>query len=159
MKATPRVLVSDRVSRRDFLKLSSLVAGMGGVMVLSGCGPAAQEPTTDDADDETRFALLENSLMEATQVIVDIYSRFLFENAVFEARKTHIPTAAELNRMMLDAQRESYGDGLDARHVLLRRGTPGDHHARAGAMVRIPGSVRERRPARAAVHRRIVALR
>ena len=51
MKATPHVLVSDRVSRRDFLKLSSLVAGMGGVMVLSGCGPAAQEPTTDDADD------------------------------------------------------------------------------------------------------------
>ena len=54
MKATPRVLVSDRVSRRDFLRLSSLVAGMGGVMVLSGCGPAAQEPTgtSDDATDE-----------------------------------------------------------------------------------------------------------
>lgn len=51
MKATPHVYVSDRVSRRDFLKLSSLVAGMGGVMVLSGCGPAAQEPTTDDTDD------------------------------------------------------------------------------------------------------------
>ena len=51
MKATPHVYVSDRVSRRDFLKLSSLVAGMGGVMVLSGCGPAAQEPTTDAADD------------------------------------------------------------------------------------------------------------
>ncbi len=51
MKATPHVYVSDRVSRRDFLKLSSLVAGMGGVMVLSGCGPAAQEPTTDGADD------------------------------------------------------------------------------------------------------------
>ena len=51
MKATPHVYVSDRVSRRDFLKLSSLVAGMGGVMVLSGCGPAAQEPTTDDTAD------------------------------------------------------------------------------------------------------------
>lgn len=50
MKATPHVYVSDRVSRRDFLKLSSLVAGMGGVMVLSGCGPAAQDATTDDAD-------------------------------------------------------------------------------------------------------------
>lgn len=51
MKATPHVYVSDRVSRRDFLKLSSLVAGMGGVMVLSGCGPAAQEPTADDSAD------------------------------------------------------------------------------------------------------------
>lgn len=49
MKATPHVYVSDRVSRRDFLKLSSLVAGMGGVMVLSGCGPAAQDATTDNA--------------------------------------------------------------------------------------------------------------
>ncbi len=65
------------------------------------------------ADDDFRFALLENSLMEATQTVVDIYSRFLFESAVFEARKTHIPTAAELNQMMLDAQEAAYGDGLD----------------------------------------------
>ncbi len=65
------------------------------------------------ADDATRFALIENSLMEATQTVVDIYSRFLFESAVFEARKTHIPTAAELNKMMLDAQEAAYGDGLD----------------------------------------------
>lgn len=70
------------------------------------------------ADEETRFALLESDLMEATQTVVDIYSRFLFESAVFEARKTHIPTAAELNGMMLDAQEKAYGDGLakDARH-------------------------------------------
>ena len=66
-----------------------------------------------DADDATRFTLLESVLQDATQTIVDIYSRFLFESAVFEARKTHIPTAAELNRMMLDAQLEAYGDGLD----------------------------------------------
>ena len=65
------------------------------------------------ADEETRFALLEGSLMEATQTIVDIYSRFVFESAVFEARKTHIPSAAELNQMMLDAQMEAYGEGLD----------------------------------------------
>ena len=65
------------------------------------------------ADEKTRFALLEGSLMEATQTIVDIYSRFLFESAVFEARKTHIPSADELNQMMLDAQAEAYGDGLD----------------------------------------------
>lgn len=66
-----------------------------------------------DADDATRFTLLESSLQDATQTIVDIYSRFLFESAVFEARKTHIPTAGELNQMMLDAQDASYGDGLD----------------------------------------------
>ena len=44
---------------------------------------------------------------------MDIYSRYLFESAVCEARKTHIPAASELNQMMLDAQEASYGDGLD----------------------------------------------
>ncbi|MBR2923566.1 MAG: M3 family oligoendopeptidase [Clostridia bacterium] len=67
----------------------------------------------ETADEKTRFVLLENSLMEATQTVVDIYSRFLFESAVFEARKTHTPSAAELNQMMLDAQEAAYGDGLD----------------------------------------------
>ena len=65
------------------------------------------------ADAATAFTLLESSLQDATQTIVDIYSRFLFESAVFEARKTHMPTAAELNQMMLDAQMQSYGEGLD----------------------------------------------
>lgn len=70
------------------------------------------------ADEPARFVLLENSLMEATQTVVDILSRFIFESAVIEARKTHIPTPAELNALMLDAQAQTYGDGLakDARH-------------------------------------------
>ena len=57
MKATPtHVYVSDRVSRRDFLKISSLVAGMGSLVVLSGCGPAAQDATTDDSSDASAGA-------------------------------------------------------------------------------------------------------
>ena len=66
-----------------------------------------------EADKKTRFSLIEASLMESTQTIVDILSRFIFEKSVFEARKTHIPTADELNQLMLDAQAEAYGDGLD----------------------------------------------
>lgn len=65
------------------------------------------------ADDELAFSILEGSLQEATQCVVDIYSRFLFETAVFEARKTHTPSVEELRAMMLDAQKEVYGDGLD----------------------------------------------
>ncbi|MBM6774901.1 transporter substrate-binding domain-containing protein [Olsenella profusa] len=50
MKATPtHVYVSNRVSRRDFLKLSGVVAGMGSLVVLSGCGPAAQDAPADDS--------------------------------------------------------------------------------------------------------------
>ena len=66
-----------------------------------------------NADEKTKFTLLESVLQDATQTIVDIYSRFLFESALFEARKTHIPTAKELNQMMLDAQEGAYGEGLD----------------------------------------------
>jgi oligoendopeptidase F len=65
------------------------------------------------ADDELAFSILEGSLLEATQCIVDIYSRYLFETAVFEARKTHTPSVDELRNLMLDAQKEAYGDGLD----------------------------------------------
>lgn len=73
------------------------------------------------ADNDMAFALLEASLMEATQVVVDIYSRYLFESAVFEARKTHTPSAEELKGFMLDAQEEAYGDGLaqDVRHPYM----------------------------------------
>ena len=65
------------------------------------------------ADDELAFSILEGSLLEATQCVMDIYSRFLFETAVFEARKTHTPSVDELRAMMIDAQKEAYGDGLD----------------------------------------------
>ena len=51
--------------------------------------------------------------MEATQTIVDIYSRYLFESAVIEKRKERTLSVAELKQLMLDAQEESYGDGLD----------------------------------------------
>ena len=46
-----------RVSRRNFLKLSGIAAGMGGMMILAGCGPAAQDSgdaagsATDSADE------------------------------------------------------------------------------------------------------------
>ncbi len=65
------------------------------------------------AKESERLPLLENSLMESTQVIVDIYSRYLFESKVFAERKTHTPSVEELNQWMLDAQEEAYGDGLD----------------------------------------------
>ena len=66
-----------------------------------------------DADAKEAIALLDNELLEATQVIVDILSRYRFESAVIEARKTRGLNVAELKEMMLEAQRSSYGDGLD----------------------------------------------
>jgi len=67
----------------------------------------------ETATKEETFTLLENSLQNSTQVIVDIYSRYLFEYAVIEGRKTHTLSVEELKSLMLDAQDQSYGDGLD----------------------------------------------
>lgn len=73
------------------------------------------------ADRKERFSLLEGSLMETTQTIVDIYSRYLFESEVIERRKDHTLSVGELKGIMLDAQEKSYGDGLDreARHPYM----------------------------------------
>lgn len=65
------------------------------------------------AGKQERFALLEGSLMETTQTIVDIMSRYLFESAVIEQRKERTLSVGELKALMLDAQEKTYGDGLD----------------------------------------------
>ena len=65
------------------------------------------------AEKAERLALLEASLMEATQTIVDIFSRYKFETAVIETRKDHSLSVSELKQLMLDAQDQTYGDGLD----------------------------------------------
>lgn len=60
-----------------------------------------------------KLAILEDQLQDHSQVVVDIYSRFLFEQRVFERRRERDLTVRELNELMLEAQRETYGDGLD----------------------------------------------
>jgi pepF/M3 family oligoendopeptidase len=57
--------------------------------------------------------LLEGSLKDSCQVIVDILSRFYFERALFERREQRELPPEELCSMMLEAQRKTYGDGLD----------------------------------------------
>ena len=64
-------------------------------------------------DRDIKLALIESQLMDATQVIVDIYSRYLFEASVFAARPTEFLSAERMCQLMLDAQRQAYGDGLD----------------------------------------------
>ena len=62
---------------------------------------------------DEKIALIESQLQDATQVIIDIYSRFRFEKSVFDNREQMFMNADQLCRQMLDAQKSSYGDGLD----------------------------------------------
>ena len=66
-----------------------------------------------EANDEEKIALIESQLQDTTQIIVDIYSRYLFETAVFENREQSFMFSKDLEEMMLSAQKEAYGDGLD----------------------------------------------
>ena len=50
-------------------------------------------------------------------MICDIYSRFLFESRFFEARKQGPVSAEETKKIMLQAQIEAYGDGLDHNYL------------------------------------------
>ena len=65
------------------------------------------------ADKEEKLALIESQLQDATQIICDIYSRFRFEAKVFENREEQFMNADTLSGFMLEAQKQSYGDGLD----------------------------------------------
>ncbi len=66
-----------------------------------------------ESDPTARRALIENQLMDAAQIICDIYSRYLFESAVFAARDDEFMFPDKLCEMMLDAQKKAYGIGLD----------------------------------------------
>ena len=70
-----------------------------------------------EASGEELLNLLENDLKEQTQCIVDIYSRYLFETAVFEQSQSKFLMPADLKEIMLNAQKEAYGDGLDENYM------------------------------------------
>lgn len=64
-------------------------------------------------DPQEQLALIESQLQDVTQIMVDILSRYLFESAVFAKREQRFMNAQELCDMMLQAQEQSYGEGLD----------------------------------------------
>jgi pepF/M3 family oligoendopeptidase len=81
---------------------------------------------------EDRLAILESFLVNASQVIVDIYSRFLFEKEVFERREGAELSADDFCEIMLRVQGETYGDALDPeyRHAYMWAWKP--HYYSAG---------------------------
>lgn len=81
------------------------------------CETIVRNAVLKNADDDLKLSILENSLSSATQVIVDILSRYYFETAVFEERKDHPLSVAELKELMINAQKRAYGDGLDGNYL------------------------------------------
>ena len=69
------------------------------------------------ASPDEELGILETFLIGASQVIVDIYSRYLFEKEVFERRARSELSADDFCDIMLRCQQETYGDGLDPCHL------------------------------------------
>ncbi len=66
---------------------------------------------------EEELTILESFLIGATQVIVDITSRYFFEKEIFERREKAELSADDFCDVILRCQEATYGDGLDERHL------------------------------------------
>jgi pepF/M3 family oligoendopeptidase len=85
-----------------------------------------------NAEGEEKIRLIETQIQDMTQIIVDIYSRFLFEDEVFRRRKNTFLFSGELEKIMLSAQKEAFGDGLDPKYLHPYMWCCKSHYYRAG---------------------------
>jgi len=83
-------------------------------------------------DPQEELAVLEAQIQGASQVIVDIYSRFLFEKEALERRAKSELSADDFCEIMERAQKETYGDGLDERYLQKFMWTWKPHYYSAG---------------------------
>lgn len=77
------------------------------------CETLVVEAGLTAATGNERLALLDVDLQGSLQVVVDIRSRFLFEQEVFARRQRRTLGARELDELMVEQQLAVYGDGLD----------------------------------------------
>lgn len=68
-------------------------------------------------DPQEELAVLEAQINGAAAVVVDIYSRYLFETEVFKRREQSELSADDLNDIMERSQKATYGEGLDERFL------------------------------------------
>ncbi|MCB0826920.1 MAG: M3 family oligoendopeptidase [Armatimonadetes bacterium] len=77
------------------------------------CETIIKRRALKETSGDERLAILEASIQGECQVVVDITSRYLFESNGIAKRKERELSAAEMCEIMAQAQRDTYGDGLD----------------------------------------------
>jgi oligoendopeptidase F len=98
------------LQRRTPMTLAETASIMCETIVTQAALATAKDPVEE-------LSILETSLTGSSQVIVDIYSRFLFEKEVFERRFQAELSPDELNEIMERAQKATYGAGLDEKYL------------------------------------------
>jgi len=77
------------------------------------CETIVKKAALKTASPQEQLMILESELSDCAQVIVDIYSRFLFESRLIQQRENGPLSVEEIKELMLNAQKEAYGHGLD----------------------------------------------
>lgn len=65
---------------------------------------------------EEKITLLNTKLENATAMFLNIHARFLFEKSFYEERSKGIVSEQRINELMVNAQKEAYGDSLSSYH-------------------------------------------
>ncbi len=73
----------------------------------------AKKMIDDMTDPFEKLTVVEESLQEDSQCVIDILSRYLFETKVLAEPISRPLSAADMCNFMIEAQDNSYGDGLD----------------------------------------------
>lgn len=77
------------------------------------CETIVANASLKSATDAEKIVILENEIMSTAQVIVDILSRYYFETELIQRRFDGSLSVEQLKTAMLNAQKRTYGDGLD----------------------------------------------
>ena len=98
------------LQQRTPMTLAETASTMCETIVMEAFLASTQDP-------QEELAVLEAQVQNASQIVVDIYSRYLFEKEVFERRAQSELSADDFNDIMERAQKDTYGDGLDERYL------------------------------------------
>lgn len=96
--------------RRDPMTLAETSSIMCETIITEALSTQAANPAEG-------LGILDSYLVNASQTVVDIYSRYLFETEVFKRREQAELSADDLCEIMERAQKEAYGDGLDPNYL------------------------------------------
>ncbi len=77
------------------------------------CETLVRSGALETAGDHDALLILDGFIGTALAVVIDISSRYQFEQAVIDTRRTRDLSAPELCEIMRQAQLDTYGDGLD----------------------------------------------
>ncbi|MGE8206164.1 M3 family oligoendopeptidase [Heyndrickxia sp. NPDC080065] len=79
----------------------------------------ADASVNNTKNEDERLSLLEDKVQRSVALLMNIHARFLFETRFYEERKKGLVGKDRLNELMLNAQKEAYGDALEEYHPLF----------------------------------------